>query len=135
MLNKAQLDALVIDGDGHDEDVIALLAHARESLTAIARLRGALEQIQVTTQEPATEKLCEDALGQAALAAPTEPTSAEPYNASLERAFQQEKAESDEFWDGTEPTSAEDEPEQTPAEKRTGEKLLKMYRDHRKEGQ
>ncbi len=30
----------------------------------------------------------------------------------------------------TEPTSDEDEPEQTPAEKATGEKLLRMYRGH-----
>ena len=77
MLTKEQID--VLDdwkGECPDENYTALLAHARESLTEIRQLRGALEHIQVTTQERRTEKKCEDALGQAAIA-PTAPTSAE----------------------------------------------------------
>jgi hypothetical protein len=45
MLTKAQIDALVIDGDGHDEDVIALFAHARESLTVLVEVREIAKRI------------------------------------------------------------------------------------------
>jgi hypothetical protein len=85
MLNKAQLDALVIDGDGHDEDVIALFAHARESLTVIAARDATIKRLR-TTLEGATPfrnfdgsvrhwRISPSAYD--AALAPTEPTSAE----------------------------------------------------------
>ena len=76
ILTKAQIDALVIDGDGHDEDVIALFAHARESLTVKDALEATRETMKadlntIKRQAGEIKRLKE------ALAAPTEPTSAE----------------------------------------------------------
>ena len=89
MLNKAQLDALVIDGDGHDEDVIALFAHARESLTVLVEVReiakridgqeGAeLRDILAPAKQPEDVPAATyDKIREEVSSAPTEPTSAE----------------------------------------------------------
>ncbi len=89
ILTKAQIDALVIDGDGHDEDVIALFAHARESLTVLVEVReiakridgqeGAeLRDILALAEQPEDVPAATyDKIREEVSSAPTEPTSAE----------------------------------------------------------